>query len=232
VTTRLLAPRERGEALAGVRALLDAGEQAFFVRPRIDGDESGAAALCEELSAGPLRGLEVALVHGRVAPEVRDARLEAFRRGEIQALVATTIVEVGIDVPGATVLWVEGAERFGLSTLHQLRGRIARRGRRGYCWLVQGADAPDGARERLRALVEIDDGLRLAEMDLLLRGPGELAGLRQSGRIALLSNLGPDGPGELARVAERVRRAAAVVLAAEEESACSGQPVASLPPSR
>jgi ATP-dependent DNA helicase RecG len=218
VDTRLLSPRERDAALARVRALLEAGQQAFFVRPRIDGDESGAEALRDELQAGPLRGLDVALVHGRLPPDVRDERLEGFRRGEVRALVATTVVEVGLDVPGATLLWVEGAERFGLATLHQLRGRIARRGQRGYCWLMEGPDSPEGARQRLQALVEIDDGLRLAEIDLLARGPGELAGLKQSGRSVLFAHLGAEG---LAEIVERARRAAEAVLAAEEESACA-----------
>jgi len=155
----------------------------------------------------------------------REERLEAFRRGEAAALVATTVIEVGLDVPGATVLWVEGAERLGLATLHQLRGRIARRGQRGYCWVIEGTDAPEGSRERLRVLAEVDDGMRLAEIDLALRGPGELLGLRQAGRIGLFAGLGPGAPAKLADLAERARRAADALLDAEEEVPWSRDPV-------
>jgi ATP-dependent DNA helicase RecG len=212
--------RKRAAALRWTRERLERGEQAFFVRPRIEGPDEGAEELHAEVSRA-LPGLEVALVHGRVPVEEREARLARFRDGDIAAIVATTIVEVGIDVPGATILWVEGAERLGLATLHQLRGRVARRGQRGYCWVVEGADAPEGSRERLGQLVRVRDGMRLAEIDLAVRGPGELLGLRQSGHLGLFAGVGRDGPGRLASLVERAWRAAGTLLEREDEVPCT-----------
>ncbi|MEZ5066651.1 MAG: ATP-dependent DNA helicase RecG [bacterium] len=217
VMTRVPPPAKRRDALKFVRERLEAGEQAFFVRPRIeDGDEGGALALYEELAGGPLRGLPIGLVHGRQAAEERDEVLRAFRDGELRAVVATSIVEVGLDVPGATVLWVEEAERFGLAQLHQLRGRIARRGQKGYCLLWAGREAPEESRERLEVLVTVDDGLRLAEIDLATRGPGELLGVRQSGRFGVFASR--LGSADLASLAERAARVADVIL---EEERCA-----------
>jgi ATP-dependent DNA helicase RecG len=231
VTTRLVPREKRAAALAWTCERLRKGEQAFFVRPRIEGEEGGAEELHTELRR-ELRDLEVGLVHGRLAPEVREERLARFRDRRLAALVATTVVEVGIDVPGASILWIEGADRLGLSTLHQLRGRIARRGQRGYCWVVEGADAPEGSRERLAALVELDDGMQLAEIDLALRGPGELLGLRQSGHVGLFAGLGRNGPRRLASLAERAWEAAEMLLDREpslpgRERPCANEPVAS-----
>jgi ATP-dependent DNA helicase RecG len=220
VTTRVIPPDRRAAELLRIRERLAAGEQAFFVTPRIEGDEGGAEALHRELQAA-LAPAPVALVHGRLPAAERDARLEAFREGRTAALVATTVIEVGLDVPGATLLWIEGAERLGLATLHQLRGRIARRGQKGYCWIVEGEDAPEGSRERLRTLVDVDDGMRLAEIDLALRGPGELLGLRQSGRMGLFAGLGPNAPSKLADLVDRAAQAAELLLDAEEANACS-----------
>ncbi|NNE42744.1 MAG: DEAD/DEAH box helicase, partial [Gemmatimonadetes bacterium] len=217
VTTKRVTAGRRNRALTWIRDRLDAGEQAFFVRPRIRGDEAGAEELYEELRSGPLADRTVTLVHGELPADERDARLEAFRAGDTAALVSTTVVEVGLDVPNATLLWVEGAERLGLATLHQLRGRIARRGQRGYCFLIESPDAPVGSDSRLDALVEVDDGMRLAEIDLALRGPGELVGLRQSGRMGLFAGLGPNAPSRLADLAVRVREAAETLLTLEEE---------------
>jgi len=227
VVTRIVPPGKRGAALRWTRERLEEGEQAFFVRPRIEGEDRGATELHEELVAA-FGGLEVALVHGRLPADEREARLERFREGGVRALVATTVIEVGIDVPGASILWIEGAERLGLATLHQLRGRIARRSQRGYCWVVEGPDAPEGSRERLSTLVEVDDGMRLAEIDLALRGPGELLGLRQSGHVGLFAGLGRHGSSRLASLAERAWRAAEMLLEREERP-CPREPADSSP---
>ena len=115
-------------------------------------------------------------------------------------------MEVGLDVPGATLLWVEDAERLGLAQLHQLRGRIARRGQKGSCWLVASPDAPETSRERLAMLARVRDGLQLAEIDLATRGPGELLGVRQSGRLGALA--GVASPDRLVDLVDKARRAA------------------------
>jgi ATP-dependent DNA helicase RecG len=220
VITRIVSRAKRGRCLEWVREKLREGQQAFFVRPRIEGETGGAVALFEELRAGPCAGIALGLVHGRQDPSERNRTLEAFQAGRIAAIVTTTIVEVGLDVPGATILWIEEAERLGLSQLHQLRGRIARRGQRGYCWVVD-RDEGEGKTQRLRALVEVDDGMRLAEIDLELRGFGELLGSRQSG------HLGPFGRGTpaLAPIVEKACRGAALLLEREAEVAVSQHPL-------
>ena len=218
VETLLVPAGKRAAFLARIAERLAAGEQAFFVRPRIGGDgggTEGAVELHRELARGPLAGTDLGLVHGRMAPALRETTLEAFRDGRLRALVATTVVEVGLDVPGATILWVEQADRLGLAQLHQLRGRIARRGQKGYCCLVPSLDAPDGARERLDALVRVRDGLRLAEIDLATRGPGELLGHRQSGRLGAFAGTGDGVPERLADLVDRARRAADLLLERE-----------------
>jgi ATP-dependent DNA helicase RecG len=218
VTTRVVSWGERQAALSSVREQLEQGEQAFFVRPRIEGEAEGALELGEELGAGPLSGVTIDVVHGRLPAELRDERLERFRRGETRALVATTLVEVGLDVPGASILWVEGAEKLGLAQLHQLRGRIARRGQKGYCWVITSDGASVGARERLATLAEVDDGFRLAEIDLALRGPGELLGLKQSGRVGLLSGAGFGDSRRWTALAARAGEVADRLLDMEERS--------------
>jgi ATP-dependent DNA helicase RecG len=123
----------------------------------------------------------IGLLHGRMKPEGKERVMKAFAAGELQLLVSTTVVEVGVDVPNASVMVVEHAERFGLSQLHQLRGRVGRDKYQSYCCLIYQAPLSDEARERLHAMTETTDGFEIAERDLLLRGPGDFFGTRQAG---------------------------------------------------
>jgi ATP-dependent DNA helicase RecG len=140
-----------------------------------------AVEMHEKLSAGPLAGLRVGLLHGRLDADEKEIIMRRFQRGEIDVLVATTVIEVGVDVPNATVMVVEHAERFGLAQLHQLRGRVGRGAVRGCCILMTGPRITPPAEERLNAMVRTQDGFELAELDLNLRGPGEFFGTRQAG---------------------------------------------------
>ena len=129
-------------------------------------------------------GREVGLVHGRLSAEEKDREMERFRSGAAPVLVATTVIEVGVDVPNATLMIVEGAERFGLAQLHQLRGRVGRGAERSTCLLIRGQNLTEIGRSRLSLMRETNDGFRIAEEDLRLRGPGEILGTRQSGEVA------------------------------------------------
>ena len=155
----------------------------------VAGEARAATVEFERLAAGELQGFSLALLHGQMRPREKQEAMAAFASGSVDVLVATTVIEVGIDVPNATVMLVENAERFGISQLHQLRGRIGRGAHDSTCLLV----GPPGAR-RLRALAEHTDGFRLAEIDLELRNEGELVGTRQSGlgqfRVARLPDDG------------------------------------------
>jgi ATP-dependent DNA helicase RecG len=165
---------------------LAAGRQAFVVVPLIEeagrAEVRAAEAEFERLAGQPvLRTFKTGLLHGRLKADAKQAVMEAFARGEVQLLVTTTVVEVGVDVPNATVMVVENAERFGLTQLHQLRGRVGRGAHRSVCVLVAGPAANAAARERLGLLTTTSDGFAIAEADLRLRGPGEMWGTRQSG---------------------------------------------------
>jgi ATP-dependent DNA helicase RecG len=175
------------------------------------------------LSSGELAGIAVGLLHGQLPSKEKEATMAAFRRGEIQVLVATTVIEVGVDVANATVMLVENAERFGLSQLHQLRGRIGRGEHPSTCLLMESHPTPPGAR-RLRAMVEHTDGFRLAEIDLELRSEGELVGTRQSGLRQFEIACMPED----AALLERARARAESIVAAvpelrEPEHALLGQ---------
>jgi ATP-dependent DNA helicase RecG len=140
-----------------------------------------AVEMHEKLRTGPLSGLRVGLLHGRLDADEKEVIMRRFQRGEIDVLVATTVIEVGVDVPNATVMVVEHAERFGLAQLHQLRGRVGRGAAKSYCILVTGDRVSPLGEERLKAMVRTQDGFELAELDLSIRGPGEFFGTRQAG---------------------------------------------------
>ena len=191
---------------------LKAGRQAYVVAPAIEEDprraQRAAEAEIERLRADPLlRGFRLELAHGRIRPEARRAIMEDFAAGKVHALVATTVIEVGIDVPNATLMVVENAERFGLSQLHQLRGRVGRGAHRSVCVLIAGAAAGPLGRERLDVMGRLTDGFAIAERDLELRGPGEAWGTRQSGLPRMkLADLARDRELlERARAAARAR---------------------------
>ncbi len=179
---------ERGpEAYRRLRKHLDAGRQAYVVCPLIEQSETSQAraaeAEAERLRRGELRDYRVGLLHGRLRPSERRQLMAHFKARELDVLVSTTVIEVGVDVPNATIMIVQEADRFGLAQLHQLRGRVGRGAEQSYCLLVSRAkeELTDNARERLQALVETTDGFELAEKDLELRGEGQLLGTRQAG---------------------------------------------------
>jgi ATP-dependent DNA helicase RecG len=160
------------------------GRQGYVIVPLVEGSEQVQAANLDEayeaLANGELEAFRLGLIHGRMTSAEKHAALDAFREGTTQVLVATSVVEVGIDVPNATLMTIESAERFGLAQLHQLRGRISRGSHPGFCCLFAGTASQDAV-ERLKALVDCNDGFRLAEIDFDLRGPGDMLGTRQHG---------------------------------------------------
>lgn len=191
IKTRWYQPTERDSAYAFIRKHLEAGEQAYVICPLVEESETldvrSAEEEFEHLRNGPLRGYELALLHGRMTGRVKDDVMARFGRGETQALVSTSVIEVGIDVPNATVIVIEGAERFGLSQLHQFRGRVGRSEQQSYCLLFSSEEDPGPeTRERLEAMVDTTDGFELAEVDLRMRGEGETWGRLQSGSNTML----------------------------------------------
>ena len=135
----------------------------------------------DELRAGALKGLRVGLLHGRLSADEKEVAMRRFQRGEIDVLIATTVIEVGVDVPNARVMVIEHAERFGLAQMHQLRGRVGRGAAKSYCILMTGGKVTEQAEARLDAMVRTQNGFELAELDLQQRGPGEFFGTRQAG---------------------------------------------------
>lgn len=184
VNTYVLLPRERERAYRLIREQVQKGHQAFIVYPRIEGDENGEANAAIEqhafLQKEVFPDLKLALLHGRMRPSEKDAVMGAFRRGLYHILVSTTVIEVGMDIPNATVMMVEGANRFGLAQLHQLRGRVGRGSDQSFCLLIP-ENADEAENERLQVMTETNDGFVLAEKDLQQRGPGQFFGVRQSG---------------------------------------------------
>jgi ATP-dependent DNA helicase RecG len=191
ITSRLGDARSLEKAWDFIRQKLREGRQAYIVCPRVEsaeGEDAASSAAAEtvfrELQAGVLSDFRLGLVHGQQDRDERAATMDAFRHGDLHALVATTVIEVGVDVPNATLMFVYQAERFGLSQLHQLRGRIGRGTHQAYCFLASEATSPEAV-QRLSALEKMDDGFRIAEVDFALRGPGDVLGTRQHGASPL-----------------------------------------------
>ncbi len=207
---------EREKVYEGVRRLIEEGRQAYFVCPLVSESEKtlaqAATDLHYRLSTRTFPDLEVGLLHGQMKPKEKDGVMERFRAGEVHILVSTTVIEVGVDVSNASVMVIEDANRFGLSQLHQLRGRVGRGAQQSYCILLADL-ANEEAEERLRVMVETSDGFRIAEEDLRLRGPGDILGTRQSGALDLrVADLLKDGA-----VLERARQAAQRLIADDPE---------------
>ena len=187
VRTRSFSEKRRGEVLARIRDAVAEGSQAYWVCPVIEESKEGLRTAVETHAtvARELKGLRVELLHGRLPADEKAAIMAAFQAGRIHVLVSTTVIEVGVDVPNASLMVIESAERFGLAQLHQLRGRVGRGTRASDCILLFGERLSENARRRLKAIYENADGFKLAELDLELRGEGDLLGERQSGEPLL-----------------------------------------------
>jgi ATP-dependent DNA helicase RecG len=184
VATRLISAARRGEVLERIREACAEGQQAYWVCPVIEESKDGDVQTAIDTHARlrkDLKRLRVELLHGRMKSAEKAAVIEDFRAGRTHLLVCTTVIEVGVDVPNASLMVIESAERFGLAQLHQLRGRIGRGVRESVCVLLFGEPLQGNARERLKIVFETSDGFQIAQRDLELRGPGEFIGERQSG---------------------------------------------------
>jgi ATP-dependent DNA helicase RecG len=218
VVTKLFADDKRAEVLARIREACGEGQQAYWVCPVIeeskDSDLQTAVDTYESLRR-ELKTLRVGLLHGRLAADEKAAVMKAFVKGQLNLLVATTVIEVGVDVANASLMVIEHAERFGLAQLHQLRGRIGRGARESVCILLYAAPLSEPARARLKVIFEQSDGFEIARRDLELRGPGEFLGERQSGLPLLrYADLQKDEP-----LAREARTAAELLLDQDPQAA-------------
>ena len=191
---------QRLKVFSFIRSEIAKGHQVYIVYPLIEESETmdlkdlmdGYESIVREF---PLPQYQISIVHGRMDSEAKDYEMGRFKRGETQIMVSTTVIEVGVDVPNASVMIIENAERFGLSQLHQLRGRVGRGAEQSYCILMTGDKLSNSGRERINIMVQSTDGFRIAEADLKLRGPGDLQGLQQSGILQLkLADIVNDEP--------------------------------------
>jgi ATP-dependent DNA helicase RecG len=213
IVTRRITDDRSPEVWDFVRKQAAKGHQVYVVYPVIEENEEtelkAAIKMYRELSEKVFADLKVGLLHGRLDSEVKDQVMGMFQKSELQILVATTVIEVGVDVPNATVMVIEHAERFGLAQLHQLRGRIGRGAAKSYCILMTGGKVTEEGERRLDAMVRTNDGFQIAELDLELRGPGEFFGTRQAGMPSFrVANLIRDR-----QLLELAKREAAVVMA-------------------
>jgi len=188
IKTKVVGPRDREQTYAFINDEIESGRQVFVVCPLIEpSDQSGSKSVVAEsqrLAKGPFKGRKIEVLHGRMSAAEKQTTMNDFAEGKIDVLVATTVIEVGIDVPNATVMLIEGAQQFGLAALHQLRGRIGRGEHASHCFLIPESKGTD-TMERLAAMEKTQDGFRLAQIDLELRGPGQIYGTRQHGILEL-----------------------------------------------
>jgi len=213
IVTRCVADDQSPKVWEFLRKQVVVGHQAYVVYPVIAENEESelkaAIKMYRELSGSVFPDLKVGLLHGRLDADLKDQVMRMFQKGELQILVATTVIEVGVDVPNATVMVIEHAERFGLAQLHQLRGRIGRGGAKSYCILMTAGKVSEEGQKRLDAMARTNDGFKIAELDLEVRGPGEFFGTRQAGMPSFrVANLIRDG-----QLLELAKREAAAVLA-------------------
>jgi len=213
IVTRRISDERSNQVWEFVRKQVAAGHQAYVVYPVIEENEErelkAALKMYKELSNQIFADLKVGLLHGRLDSDLKEQVMRRFQSGELNILVATTVIEVGVDVPNATVMVIEHAERFGLSQLHQLRGRIGRGSGKSFCILMTGGKISEEGERRLDAMVRTNDGFQIAELDLELRGPGEFFGTRQAGMPSFhVANLIRDR-----QILEAAKREAAAVLA-------------------
>jgi ATP-dependent DNA helicase RecG len=223
IVTRCGADDESPKVWEFVRKQVAAGHQAYVVYPVIAENEESelkaAVRMYRELSGKIFPDLKVGLLHGRLDSELKDQVMRMFQKGELQILVATTVIEVGVDVPNATVMVIEHAERFGLAQLHQLRGRIGRGAAKSYCILMTGGKVSEEGQKRLDAMVKTNDGFKIAELDLELRGPGEFFGTRQAGLPSFrVANIIRD-----AQLLEAAKHEAAAVIAGPNDEISSAE---------
>lgn len=185
ISTSIIPERRYSDMIAYVAEQAKLGNQTYFVCPKIEGDEEGTimsvTELYEDLQTR-MRGVKIALLHGKMKDKQKNEIMAAFKAKKFDCLVSTTVIEVGVDVPDATVMIIYNAERFGLSQLHQLRGRVGRGDKKSYCFLLMGADSEE-ARQRLSVIKNCSDGFEIAEADLKMRGGGDFMGTRQSGKM-------------------------------------------------
>jgi ATP-dependent DNA helicase RecG len=215
VRTYVVGPAEQGRWWHFVRGKLQAGRQAYVVAPLVDESENVAAASVaeafERLSNGELAAFRIGVIHGRMSAEEKEEAMAAFRAGDTQVLVSTSVIEVGVDVPNACIMVIDSPERFGLAQLHQLRGRVGRGKLAGFCAVMVDEELSEQARARLDAFAATTDGFELAEMDFQLRGPGDLFGTQQHGLPPLrVADLREDQ-----KILEEARREAKALFAAD-----------------
>ena len=213
IVTRCVSDERSPEVWDFVRKQVAAGHQTYVVYPVIEENEEtelkAAMKMYRELSKRVFPDLRVAVLHGRMEPDLKEQVMRLFQKGELDILVATTVIEVGVDVSNATMMVIEHAERFGLAQLHQLRGRIGRGAAKSYCVLMTGGKVSEDGERRLDAMVRTNDGFQIAELDLELRGPGEFFGTRQAGMPSFqVASLIRDR-----QLLEAAKREAAAVLA-------------------